>query len=807
MNISKRKGLNVSLPVLIVGIVSGLCVILLIGLVSGLVLRPENCTPKANSSTTSVPTATTSKLSISSTTSTSTISRSNLTLPSTTTRPFVDRTTTPMFDFRLIDVAQPKKYDLLFKFYTDPYGSSSKESKNFDGEVNIFFQVKRPASRIELHIDIEVVVQNQAIQLTNSDTNQEVKIVRSGYLPNQLFEVIAEQELNEANYNIKIQFSGRTKTAGMYQANYLEDNLPRELIATNFLPTNARSVFPCFDEPSYKAEFEITIEHPERSIALSNFPKQSSEVFSESALPPKIVFLAVPDFNDDTSKNWGLSTFHEEFLLTPETDYSVKDEIIIAKKIANELAHFWTGGYITPTWWDDWWLSEGFSTFFEYEALNELFPDFKMRDEFINDHVIPIMWDDGFVSSRPIKFDVSSQIDIKFMFEQLTTSKSAAVVRMLKSIVGDQEFKKNIKNFLSQHPYGSVTTYDFYLSFNMSNVIPTTTEDFVDRWILQQNYPEVAVLIENRSGRTRVNFVQARFLLSQIQEEDPDLITSPYNYKWEIYLDCQAGGEFIGDQANHVQGMTTQFKFFLTGDRDFVDLDRVYTWVKCNKDFNGFYITDYRNELFEAFEAILLHDMTVFSDADRSNLIHNAFELAFLGSKSYQIAALLSNYLTDKETSPSPFRTFFWHVKKIASISEHRSSFKNLRSFILEMLADVLNRLGLDIWDNSGDESIRNFKIDLIDLECRMQSEKCLNKATGYYEEISEDFFLSPSDHQLAIPNELRPLVFKYHSQNTYEINDWINIFEFYENTNNVREREYALEALGNTRQTFLLDL
>lgn len=205
-----------------------------------------------------------------------------------------------------------------------------------------------------------------------------------------------------------------------------------------------------------------------------------------------------------------------------------------------------------------------------------------------------------------------------------------------------------------------------------------------------------------------------------------------------------------GDQANHIQGATKSFKFFLKNDRDFVDLDRVYTWVKCNKDFNGFYMTDYRNELFDAFETILLYNKDIFSEADRSNLIHNAFELAFLGAKSYQIPSLLSNYLTAKETSPNPFKTFFWHISKIVSFTEHRSSFKSLRSFILEMLADVLSRLNLDIWDPSGDENIRHFKLDLIDLQCRMQSESCLNKATSYFESIPADFFLSPNDHQLS---------------------------------------------------------
>lgn len=263
MNLFKGKTLGVSLPILIAGVASGLGVILIIGLLSGLVFRPNNCIstpePVTNSSTSTSSSTTSSILSSSTIVTSTTSSRSklktkkknifyiylfldSLSLPSTTSRPIADRTTTPLFDFRLIDVLRPSKYDLLLKFYTRPYDSFSKESRNYNGEVSIFFQINRPTSRFEIHVDIELVVQNKDIKLVNSDTNQELKISRSGYLPNQLYEIVTEQELNEANYNLVIKFSGRTKSAGLYQANYLEDNLPRELIATNFLPTNARTV-------------------------------------------------------------------------------------------------------------------------------------------------------------------------------------------------------------------------------------------------------------------------------------------------------------------------------------------------------------------------------------------------------------------------------------------------------------------------------------------------------------------------------------------------------------------------------------
>ena len=44
------------------------------------------------------------------------------------------------------------------------------------------------------------------------------------------------------------------------------------MIATAFSPNEARKAFPCFDEPQLRATFDITIQHPARTIAMSNAP-------------------------------------------------------------------------------------------------------------------------------------------------------------------------------------------------------------------------------------------------------------------------------------------------------------------------------------------------------------------------------------------------------------------------------------------------------------------------------------------------------------------------------------------------------
>jgi aminopeptidase N len=75
-------------------------------------------------------------------------------------------------------------------------------------------------------------------------------------------------------YTLEISYTGKVQTAGqgLYVARHEVNGQPEAMLATQLEAIDARRLFPCFDEPSFRAVFEFSVKAPLRYEAVSNMP-------------------------------------------------------------------------------------------------------------------------------------------------------------------------------------------------------------------------------------------------------------------------------------------------------------------------------------------------------------------------------------------------------------------------------------------------------------------------------------------------------------------------------------------------------
>ncbi|GBP17198.1 Glutamyl aminopeptidase [Eumeta japonica] len=170
---------------------------------------------------------------------------------------------------------------------------------------------------------------------------------------------------------------------------------------------------------------------------------------------------AIPDFVSGAMEHWGLVTYRETALLYDRNISSSANQQRVATVIAHELAHMWFGNLVTMKWWNDLWLNEGFASYIEYKGVHHVHPDWQMLDQFLIADLHGVMKLDATLASHPIVQTVENPNQITELFDSITYSKGASVIRMLEDLVGAEKFRLATTNYLNNNIYRNANTNDF----------------------------------------------------------------------------------------------------------------------------------------------------------------------------------------------------------------------------------------------------------------------------------------------------------------------------------------------------------
>ncbi len=163
--------------------------------------------------------------------------------------------------------------------------------------------------------------------------------------------------------------------------------------------------------------------------------------------------------------------------------------------VAHELAHSWSGNLVTNATWNDFWLNEGFTVYFEYRIMeklhgtdySEMLAALSMQD--LRKEIDNFMEEERAADTR-LKLDMSGRNPDDGV-SSIAYDKGYFFLRYLEQYVGRERFDAFLNTYFQEHAFQANTTDQFmqYLKKNLfekNNIEPPAD---LEEWVFGEGLP------------------------------------------------------------------------------------------------------------------------------------------------------------------------------------------------------------------------------------------------------------------------------------------------------------------------------
>ncbi|MCD7978696.1 MAG: M1 family aminopeptidase [Tannerellaceae bacterium] len=261
-----------------------------------------------------------------------------------------------------------------------------------------------------------------------------------------------------------------------------------------------------FTEETYqRGERKITIYHRETDPKkVAQCPEITSEVFDAlewleayTQIPypfAKYDLIILPGFQYGGMEHTGATLYNDRRMFLNESP-TLDERLGRSALVAHETAHMWFGDYVTMEWFDDVWTKEVFANYFASLIVEPLYPDVNHRLNFIQGYIPGTYAEDRTSGSNSVKQELDNLANAGLVYGNIIYNKSPVVMEMLVQMIGKENFKKGIQEYLDEYAYGNADWSG--LIRILDSYTPIDLQTWSQAWIYEKGMPEVKVKKEN----------------------------------------------------------------------------------------------------------------------------------------------------------------------------------------------------------------------------------------------------------------------------------------------------------------------
>ncbi|MEQ8825499.1 MAG: aminopeptidase N [Filomicrobium sp.] len=216
--------------------------------------------------------------------------------------------------------------------------------------------------------------------------------------------------------------------------------------------------------------------------------------------------VAVSDFNMGAMENKGLNIFNDRLILASPQTASDTMYLAIESVVAHEYFHNWTGNRITCRDWFQLCLKEGLTVFRDQEFSADERSRVVQRISDVRQLKAVQFAEDAGPLAHAVR--PRSYVEINNFYTATVYEKGAEVVRMLQTILGDEDFRRGMDLYFDRHDGEAATIEEFLACF--AEVSDRDLEQF-HLWYEQAGTPHVSASLshDRKTGTAKLTLQQS----------------------------------------------------------------------------------------------------------------------------------------------------------------------------------------------------------------------------------------------------------------------------------------------------------